>query len=205
MLPERKKQIADKIINAGFGIDSFELCPLGQDAFEVYYKPNREYFFSIGADKKYRYSPASDGRLTTEGQNTNWAFGLKQMDGWIKYLKRNVNIVNPWDTIQIDDNSRLFSGEAGNFTPEEQTIIEMKLDIILEKLEQYDGDHERIKADLEYLKFAGKNASQKDFGLMLSGTFLGWWLTAAIPPESAPAILSEITNTIYSGMGLLGG
>jgi len=200
MLPERQNQIVEKLKDLGFSSVDFSFTPTGPDHFELYYKLQEPYFFALTKEGKYKYAPASDGRISTEGQYTNWAQGLKRMEDWLRILKRNIEVGNPWELVQKDAGSGIINDSEEPFSGREQEELSQKLDRILAILEQHGVALEHVQEDIEYLKTSGKRISKKDMGLMIGGNILGWILTSAIPPAAVPAIINEIGQIVGGGV-----
>ena len=201
MTPIRQKEIADAIKKSGFKLSDFDCTIISDMKFEVSYKQQPQYRYVTAPNPSYIYiSPSAQGNLAS---TTLWASSFQGnialLDNWLANLKANLAIGDPWAEIETADNEKIKIGDGSQepLNENERNFIDEKLDIILEALKEFATDFERIKSDLEYLKYAGGNVSKKDWGIMVMGNVMGWAMSNAIHKDA----LHDVWNIIVQNLG----
>ena len=199
----RQNEVANLIKGAGFLQADFDFNPTSESIFAIVYKPIPDYTFTVLQDQKCVYSPGADGKLRSTVSATDWTQTKTAAKNWLIYLKKNVKVMNVWKGISNIDSLKIQGSEDAHFLTEEISLLNEKVDIILEGLLQFANDIDRIKSDLEYLKFSSEKVSRKDWGLMFMGSFFGWITDKVIPAEHVDKIFHSIKETFMYGNNLL--
>lgn len=200
MLPVRQKVIVDKIKSLGFKLSDFKFNPATNDFFVINYLPITEYYISIH-NKKYALMPAQNGILGAGGEAATWDTGLKWLDYWLRALKENIEVGNPWEDIEDAKeqmNEMDFDTYEEVFNEEEQSKIEKKLDQLLLEITKLNIDTTEIKKDIIHLNTMSGKISKKDWVLLLMGTVTSWVFGNLLSPEHTQTIWECVKN-LFSG------
>jgi len=201
MTPFRKQKIGQAIRQAGYNPGDFKLNILTDDRFELIYKNLENYKFILAPNPSHIYmSPGSKGE-TAEAILWGYTFedNLTLMKNWITNLHINITADDPWSEVENIQQEKIKIGDDSQtpLTEDERNFIDEKLDIILEALKEFATDFDRIKSDLEYLKYAGGSVSKKDLGMMVMGNVMGWAMSNAIHKDA----LHDVWNIIVQNLG----
>lgn len=203
MLPIRQQQIVDKIKSEGFSTKDFFFEPSTNDWFSMYFKPNKVYSLKI-VDKRFSYCPGLYGNMNSTGLVKNWLDNLKILENWLKCLKKNLSIGNPWQEIEDfkDEMKEMnFDSYEEMFNDEDKIKIEKRLETLLTHFVDVKIDITQIKIDVEHLKNMSHKVSKKDWILLLLGNITGWIFTGLIPSEHVQSIWSYV-KALFSGFKL---
>jgi hypothetical protein len=200
MLPVRQKEIVDKIKSLGFKLKDFKFNPATNETFVINYLPVTDYYISI-QNKRYTVKPAQNGTMLAAGEAVTWDTGLKWLDYWLRALKENIEVGNPWEDIEDAKeqmNEINFDTYEEVFNEEEQTKIEKKLDQLLLEITKLNIDTTEIKKDIVNLNTMSGKVSKKDWVLLLMGTVTSWVFSSLLSPEHTQTIW-ETVKTLFSG------
>lgn len=200
MLPVRQKEIVDKIKSLGFKLKDFKFNPATNDTFVINYLPITDFYISIQS-KGYVFKPAQNGILSASGEAATWDTGLKWLDYWLRALKENIEIGNPWEDIEEAKEQMHemdFDTYEEFFSQEEQSKIEKKLDQLLLEIAKLNIDTTEIKKDIVHLNTMSGKVSKKDWVLLLMGTVTSWVFGSLLSPEHTQTIWEYVKN-LFSG------
>jgi hypothetical protein len=164
------------------------------------FKKETSYKFINAANSSNLYtSPGANGKLVDiVNWESNFYSNVRLMKTWLGNLKLNLDIGDPWAELADHNDKKIHIGDdkQESFSEEDIDFVDKKLDIILEALQEFATDFNRIKDDLNYLKSSGKNVSKKDWGLMMMGNVMGWAMSSAIPKEAIGEVWTIIVQNL---------
>lgn len=147
MLAIRQRKITNTIIQNGFSLDDFIFKPISNNEFNISYKPNLNFslFFSgsksqsrgVKVNKLYTMTPALNGEEKYTFTYADFDDLTSKLNTWLKALKENVEIGNPWDIFKGNTEfteAINFDNYEEVFTEEDEIVVHNKLDLLLKKL-----------------------------------------------------------------------
>lgn len=200
MLPFKQNKIVEIIKSSGFKANEFNFSPIDNDSFLLKYKPNEDYHLEIKNNKHY-IKPAMTGRLFAEGETPSFETALTIVEYWLKAVKENIEVGNPWEDIEDAKeqmNEMNFDSYEEVFNEEEQSKIEKKLDQLLLEITKLNIDTTEIKKDIIHLNTMSGKVSKKDWILLLMGTVTSWVFGSLLSPENTQTIWECVKN-LFSG------
>src|SRR5690606_26856131 len=112
---------------------------------------------------------------------------------WLKSIRENIEIGNPWEDIENEEMNDLnFDSYEEIFNNKEQIIIEKKLDLFLLEFEKLKIDTNIIKEDIQHLKTMSGKISKKDWILLFLGSTTSWIFASLLPPEHTHTIWNTV-------------
>jgi len=206
MLPIRQKQIVDTIKKGGFKQKDFDFIPLSNEDFNIIYKafPEYKYIKSEKINQLYSMTPAPGGRIIMGDQTRGFGQRIVSLGTWLKALKENIEIGNPWEEIrsfQNDMNEIRFDSYEEMFSKDERIKIDQKLNLLLDHIRTLEIETSQIQEDVKHLKSMAGTISKKDWILLLLGCITGWIFTNMITPEQTQLIW-EYIKVLFSGFKL---
>ena len=201
MLPVKQKQIVDKLKIAGYNYKDFSFNAIDNESFILTYKPNEFYNITI-KDKRHRIRPALGGEIETTGESANWKTTMLRLEYWLNALKENIDVGNPWEEIEnAKEQMHEMNYESYEeiFDKEDQNKIELKLDLLLDKINSLNIDTTIIKEDIAHLNKMSAKVSKKDWVLLLIGTVSSWVFSNVLSPEQTQTIW-EAVKGLFSGL-----
>ena len=205
MMPVRQKQVADRIFKNGFNSQDFEFTPLSALQFNVHYKPNRFYLFSVDQQLFYMGVPGANGNPTFREKAKDWEGILKGFDVWLEYLSENIDAGNPWEEIQATKenlNNMQFDSYEEMLNEDEQKTFSAKIDMLVEHFETLQIDVTAIRDEMEHLKEMSSKVSKKDVFLLFLGTITSLITSAVIPANKVGDVWNYII-TMFSSLKML--
>ncbi len=200
MLPIKQKQIVDIIKAGGFKTNDYIFTPIDNESFILKLKNDVDYHLTI-RNKKYYIKPGQNGIMMAEGESTTWDKGLYWLEYWLKAVKENVEIGNPWEDIEDAKeqmNEMNFDSYEEIFNEEEQNKIEVKLNLLIAEIHKLNIDTTIIKEDISHLNKMSGQISKKDWILLLIGTVTSWVFSSELPLEYSQTIWGTV-KTLFSG------
>lgn len=197
MLPVKQKEITDRIQKLGFRKSEFSFTSTGEESYELSYKPNAHYNFKVDHNLNHSGVPGSKGKHQFNGRANNWLDSLSTLEAWLRYVKENVDVGNPWEEIS-ENKERFYEESFGAYeeflTVEEQQTLSQKLDLMLEHFGTLQLDVEKMKGDVEHIKTMSSKISKKDVMISIFGTIFSFILGGIIPAESVNAVIHYLVN-----------
>lgn len=204
MLPLRKTQVGNKIKENGFNPNDFDLIPFSNDWFEIRYKPFPAFFLKIN-NTVHELCPGQSGRLSVRGETRDWNRCLFMIEYWLKGLKENLDIDDPWASA-----SNLGGFAAGSFlngtaplTRQQQVVFEQSLELVVRRISELGQLSDQIKSDVELLVGASKVEPAKSVALMFLGAFVSWVWSGFIPSDQVPLIWQYIQELFNNGIKMI--
>lgn len=197
MLPIKQKQIVDTIKAGGFTQSEFIFEAIDNESFLLKYKANEDYHLEV-KNKKHYIKPAISGRLFTEGETANFEAALSRIGYWLKAVKENIEVGNPWEDIKDKLSDIDYDSYEEVFTAEERIKIEKKLDQLLLEVSKLNIDTTEIKKDIKHLNSMSDKISKKDWFLLLMGTTTSWVVGNILSPEHTQTVWESIKNLFSS-------
>jgi hypothetical protein len=126
-----------------------------------------------------------------------WDSLLSAVSSWLREVKEDLETPDLW--AELHRQAELFARDSSEtnenkgFTPEEQREITARLRELGERLREYSLSEpvmQILNEKLEYGADAASRLGRIDWRNACAGAFIGYVLTAALPPESARSILS---------------
>lgn len=209
MLAVRQKKITEKIIQNGFNLNDFDFKPISNDEFSIYFRPNNTFFMRQTGKKSmklkqinvYTMRPYVNGEIKFEFDFDTFDNLIQRFEIWLSALRENVDIGNPWDIFKSSDwfsAQNEFDNYEELFTHDDQLKTHLKLDLLLDRVQQLGIDDKNIVNDIAYLKEATNRLSKKDWFLLFSGVFLSWGLSAIMSKENVQTLIEYAGNLISS-------
>lgn len=197
--PVRSRQVADKIVENGFQKSEFTFTPTHEARFKLVFKPNEHFQIDFNEKGHSFARPGPNGNMSFTREFKTWENVLDLLSEWLKILKENIEIGNPWEENNTSYQNIFTENVEEKMSRFESDFVNEKLDIILEALSTMDISINEIKEDLDYLKNSSNKVSKKDWQIMFHGSFFGWMLSNAIPSDSSKKIWEMIMNEFNSG------
>lgn len=183
LLKVQEAEIIEIIRKKGFNPKDFTFLPLkAQTAVDdissekILYK-NQDYFFHFSSNRKLIFSPGR-GFITEGTDFTDWISALAYVNLWLDNLKREVEIIDNWDSIingSIDYTKIRFESNT-KFSDNELADIQKRLKEMQTKLlEMQAFDQESVKIinnNFDYLNESSKRVGRKDWVLLFIGTII---------------------------------
>lgn len=197
MLPVKQKEITDRIQKLGFRKSEFSFTSTGEESYELSYKPNAHYNFKVDHNLNHSGVPGSKGKHQFNGRANNWLDSLSTLEAWLRYVKENVDVGDPWQEV-ISEQQKLNEETFGNYdetlTEEEQKVFSNKLDLMLDHFSALQLDIGKMKDDIAHLKDQSSKISKKDLLLLFIGTVSSYMMAGIIPPNMASEVWHYIID-----------
>jgi hypothetical protein len=166
------------------------------------------FFFAFDFDRKYQHhSFFSPGRDAPEERQFpgRWDHQLEHVRDWLGYVKREYEAPDLWAALQPGLSELPSAVENSPFTPEERTLIEEQLRMVLGEVRRtHELTNEQVLAleeKVDYLVEASKRLGRRDWLGILMGELVGMMLQGALASE----VLRDLLGLTVRGLAQLFG
>jgi hypothetical protein len=195
LLKSQANEVFQALTGEGFNPTDFDwqltTGQSGQGVSRLVHKPSSFYFTFDNAPLgtfRSEYSP-SQSLLVGMGNHDGWVNQRGRLNLWLKYLKREIESPDLWESISGEAKLIEAAAEAntGNslFTEDEKKYVFSGLEEIKQYLlTAHKLDPELVESRLKYLAEASERVGKKDWINLLISTLIGIVIAAALPPET---------------------
>jgi hypothetical protein len=208
LLPSQMKAVAARVREAGFTRDQFDFVdvPGGDyDFTALVYLPDtgfRFYFYPASRRWSVEYWPGEDTTSRWEDVG-EWDAVLTRVDWWLGYLRRELDVGDPWAEAVAGEVAQLGAGPAVNtpFTePEREAVvarIEQVKAFLLEADFRAEQDRHIIIERLDYLTDATKRLGRFDWrGAAVSGV-IDLAILGFVEKDQVRAVMDFLIGTVH--------
>ena len=209
LLLTQKNDIFDIILEEGLNPIDFKFTEelLMKDEIVTYlkYQDTNYYFmfrFLSVSGYETEYSPAEKSLVMEESVRGGWKQFSTRVRRWLRHLKREINIIDKWDTfklgLQVIPFSFGSSNKSENFSADELKLISLKIDTIKQEVKKLELPEETIRQlneKLDTLNDKADKLSKTDWKELFIGAIIGTIFNLSIPKESAEVIWEIIRQT----------
>jgi hypothetical protein len=160
------------------------------------------------SENTFKFSPGHQSEFTY-GTGLSWDYHLAMIREWLKNLKREISVVDPWAELAglgSPTASNLVDPDA-RFAPDEIRIIHAQLDSIAAELERLEigssSEREAVRKSFDHLKGATERVGKKDWYLMFIGAVGTMVMEKIIASDTARSILGLVGNAFHKVLGLM--
>ena len=220
ILPTQKAQSFDAIVKAGLDPREFiwrshTAQYSRQEEPELVHQPSGFFFrllvptegYMGSSENTFQFTPGKQNEFTY-GTGLSWEYHLAMMREWLRNLKREIEVVDPWagfDTLGSAVPN--FARPDAPFAAEEIKIVHSQLDSIAAEIERLQigsvAEREVVKKSLDDLKRAAERVGKKDWYLIFLGTMASHALEKIVTPDTLRSVSALVGNAFHKLLVLL--
>ena len=203
MSPVRQAQIVDIIQKNLFSKSKFNFQPIDNNRFNLIYIENPSFYFKMDEFNMCKGCPGKDGSLNFRYASTNWEQRLRGLELWLTYLIENIKVGDPWN--EIEKLTTIFSKHEyedldTKLNKDEQIYFADKIDQLVDDLNDFKIQNEKILKDMGHLKEMSKSLSKRDIIHLFLGTIMEYILEGLIPADTMSNVI-QLLKDFFSGVG----
>ena len=220
ILATQKAQSFDAIVKAGldpreFTWRSHTAQYSRQEEPELVHQPSGFFFrllvptegYMGSSENTFKFSPGQQSEFTY-GTGLSWEYHLAMMREWLRNLKREIAVVDPW--VELDGLGSAvpnFARPDAPFAAEEIKVVHSQLDSIAAEIERLQigsvAEREVVKESLDDLKRAAERVGKKDWYLIFLGTMASHALEKVVAPDTLRSIWALVGNGFHKVLGFI--
>jgi hypothetical protein len=158
------------------------------------------------SENTFQFSPGHQSEFAY-GAGLSWDYHLAMMREWLRNLKREIAVVDPWVVLDgLGSSAPNFARPDAPFAAGEIKIIHSQLDSIAAEMERLQigsaAEREAVKTSFDDLTRAAERVVKKDWYLIFLGTMASQAMGKIVSPDTLEERFGARRHRIPQGSGV---
>lgn len=207
LLGSKRREVAQRVLAAGFPKGEFDFMEMQASEIitALVYLPDRRYRFDFypGDNWTVDYSPAEHTSSSGMQGVGDWENVLVRVDWWLSYLKRELDVTDPWAAFAESVEPFNVGGDGTNnepFSAAEQAAIIERIEqvrvFLLDAEGRSEQDRHIIMERLDYLSDAVGRLGRLDWRNVAVGAVIDLGILGYVEPGSVRHVVEFIVGAV---------